>query len=128
MTDIRERSTAALAEADHAVDYPTVAWKRCQAKGDHIDRARKMLAASPTLAADLDLAIAWREAVAALPEGWHGPSVAQNWLGRWYAYVYQHSEFAPDDPEISAHVSAEDHATPTEALVALAEALRERAR
>lgn len=71
------------------------------------------------------LDVAWAEAEAALPEGWHGPSIAQNWLGRWYAYVYQHHENAPADPTITAHVSAEDHDTPAAALQALAARLTE---
>lgn len=121
MTTIRERSTAALAEAltgyggaSDPMDVTLVT-----------QHARSILVASPTLARRLDLGTAWDEAVAALPEGWDinvlwGTTTEDRWgahAGPFPAVAgaYHDSETAGGD-------------TPTEALVALAEALRERAR
>ncbi|HEY4895218.1 MAG TPA: hypothetical protein VII01_03935 [Solirubrobacteraceae bacterium] len=95
------------------------------------DRRSSMVADGFNRIADLErrwetsLDAAWAEAEAALPEGWMGPSVAQNWKGRWYAYGYRHHEDAPANPGIVESANAEDHDTPAAALRALAAKLRE---
>lgn len=104
----RETSIRTLAEALHRHEHP--AWADCRlGEGMLVNRdgrmvppewrgerkcewdALQMLAASPTLAADLDLGTAWRLAVAALPEGHHlsvalpadgDPCVAMAWDGK----------------------------------------------
>jgi hypothetical protein len=87
--------------------------------------ARAAIIARPRVAEQDDLGAAWAEAEAARPEGWRGPSIAQNWRGRWYAYVYQHHEDAPANPGIVAYMEAEDHDTPAAAVRALVAKLRE---
>ena len=86
--------------------------------------AAEALAASPTLARRLDFATAWDEAVAALPGcghitlGWHHTLSHERGEAVWFA---------------EGHGDCWDNVygygpTPTDALVALAEALLERAR
>lgn len=85
--------------------------------------ARESFAASPTLATDLDFATAWRMAVGALPEGWVFEGVYRTESGRWYAFACGTDTGGSSIPAVDAHGP-----TPTEALVALTAALRERAR
>lgn len=114
MTTPRDEATALLAEAMEAtVDLdPTtpVSGSYPEAGGvylnwnDVIGAASSILAASPTLAADLEFAIAWRRVERALPEGHL----------TWEAY-HMWSSSAPRAPYRGP--------TPTAALTRLAEAL-----
>lgn len=113
MSTIRDESTRTLAEALGYGD-PVVA----------AEMATGILAASPTLAADLDFATAWRMAKEALPGGYGGPVLYPQRFVGWYAT-------ALDERIASSSLAADfsaDGPTPTEALVALTAALRDRAR
>ena len=112
---IRDESIRTLAEALHhySGSVPAVA----------VGMAEGILVASPTLATDLDLGTAWRMAQAALPDGWVFKALTY-WRDddSWQAQAMDRRMRNLDD---FRHGSGP---TPTEALVALAAALRERAR
>ena len=111
MTTIREKSTAALAEALFAADHE---FSEFGAAGTE-QAASMLLAASPTIASRLDFATAWDEAVAALPEG--------SWLSLDFDAAGCKASAYP--PSMVAMVKAGRGPTPTDALVALTEKLRE---
>lgn len=126
MSTIRDESTRTLAEA-------LVEDRSLRSLSNRVGRlnrvwyermAAELLAASPTLAADLDLGTAWRMAQAALPEGYAGPVLYPRLPDLWHATAA--------DMRFAVALRADDLSatgpTPTEALVALAAALRERAR
>lgn len=131
MTTIREKSTAALAEALHHLGIACSPFRGSvvvsPSGASPLDRvvlscetgyhrpAAEALAASPTLARRLDFATAWDEAVAALPEG--------SWLSLDFDAAGCKASAYP--PSMVAMVKAGRGPTPTDALVALAEALRE---
>ena len=108
---IRDESIKALAEAYG--DDGDARWKA------------EWLLSDPTLARRLDLGTAWDDAVAALPAGWSGPVLYPNPLNAgWHAEAFQ--DVTSDgslDTFGGAHANAPD---PTDALVALTAALRER--
>ena len=140
MTTIREKSTAALAEALHHLGIACSPFRGSvvvsPSGASPLDRvvlscetgyhrpAAEALAASPTLARRLDFATAWDEAVAALPEGWRMD-------------MYRHPDgttvvraLFPQPERIEGWYTGAgaEASTPTDALIALTEALRERAR
>jgi len=132
MTTIREKSTAALAEALHHLGIACSPFRGSvvvsPSGASPLDRvvlscetgyhrpAAEALAASPTLARRLDFATAWDEAVAALPDGWLMRGVA------WESFNLKWSANAGPISYRGTTCYADD---PTEALVALTEALRE---
>ena len=118
MTTIRERSTAALAEALGDVCADAM----CMGARSHMTQVRDAIDYSPTVARRLDFATAWDESVAECKRlGFKGPDLMhhEDYTGRlsWIA----DAGYAPEGVR-------EWGATPTDALVALTEALRERAR
>lgn len=128
-TYIRAESVALLAEALHA--SCEAEWDIKAARGvtemtlhfpdAHRDRAADILAASPTLARRLDLGTAWDEAVAALPEWAGGPVLCPDMFDSvWHASALDRRIASSQAVDVTANGP-----TPTEALVALAEALRE---
>lgn len=119
MTSPRDEATALLAEALHGADVNC--WpdsSECNRAGRYHDPdAKLILAASPTLAADLEFAIAWRRVERALPEGWMlghvGLYANQTWGSGWSVHALSdggREEFSTSE-------------SPTAALLALAEAL-----
>lgn len=107
---IRDEAVKVLAEALHAAEFDC--WPEpgeCRADAHAVDAGRT-LDASPTFAADLCFAAAWRAAVAALPE--RDFFVLQRiWDGRWQTYHMATS---------SQPRSSDIHPTPELALAALA--------
>ena len=87
---------------------------------DDLDTAAVILAASPRLAAALELGLAWQDAVDALPEGWRGPTTDIGYDD------YSAEAWPPVDADFGEQDPIEGRApTPTEALRALAARLRE---
>lgn len=119
MTTIRERFTAAL--RDDIRSAISNAYYENRGKGQTMETAADAAADAvlAIIARRLDFATAWDDAVAALPEVWSlnvtamrgRPFVAEAWNVHTFTKA---GEFFAD--------------TPTDALVALTEALRERAR
>lgn len=118
MTTIRERSTAALAEALHASCEAQWAIKASRGvtemtlHGPDAHDTRSILAASPTLARRLDFATAWEMAEAALPDEDLMLSLFTD-TGQYEATDGRTRGYGP---------------TPTDALLALAEKLKEATR
>lgn len=119
---IRDESTRTLAEALHhySGSVPAVA----------VGMAEGILAASPTLAADIDLATAWRMAQAECKRlGWvfEGVYILSD-RSDWGAYAYE--PMTEDGTSHEAGQQTEEGHGPDEtaALVALTAALRDRAR
>lgn len=116
---IRDQSTRTLAEA-LALGLrgdPTPGYRHTPRTDRQYEAlADRILAASPTLARRLDLGTAWDEAVAALPEG--------SWLSLDFDAAGCKASAYP--PSMVAMVKAGRGPTPTDALVALTAALRER--
>lgn len=117
----RDRSAQVLADALHAADVNC--WpdsSECNKAGRYHDPdAKLILAASPTLAAALPMAVEWQRVKAALPEGWHQSIHQPNVPGGqvvWRALAVEWSLIRP------MPVTAEG-ATPDEALSRLADAL-----
>ena len=122
---IRDQSTRTLAEA-LALGLrgdPTPGYRHTPRTDRQYEAlADRILAASPTLARRLDLGTAWDDAVAALPEGYAGPVLYPRLSGLWHATAA--------DTRFAVALRADDlnaeGPTPTDALVALTAALRER--
>lgn len=118
MTTPRDEATALLAEALDAAPWEPVTDPMDLVTYE--DAARSLLAASPTLAADLSFAIAWRRVVRALPEvghitlGWHHGESYDTGTAVWFALAH----VAGCADEVQANGP-----TPTAALTRLAEAL-----
>lgn len=120
MTTPRDEATALLAAALHPSGWIVITDTDT---GEEVTRfsttetAESVLRASPTLAADLEFAIAWRRVERALPEGWMlghvGLYANQTWGSGWSVHALSdggREEFSTSE-------------SPTAALLALAEAL-----
>lgn len=128
MSTIRDQSTRTLAEALEAVPWEPVDDPLDTVTYD--EAARLLLAASPTLAADLDFATAWRMAKAECKRlGWvfEGVYILSD-RSDWGAYAYE--PMTEDGTSHEAGQQTEEGHGPDEtaALVALTAALRDRAR
>ena len=117
MTTPRDEATALLAEALHAAAVNC--WpdsSECNRAGRYHDPdAKLILAASPTLAADLEFAAVWRRVERALPDGepfFFNLDRLGDMQPRWVASI---------SSEVADRTETAD--TPTAALTRLAEAL-----
>ena len=126
---IRDQSTRTLGEA-LALAGSRVAAHRHTPRTDrqYEALAERILAASPTLAADIDLATAWRMAQAECKRlGWvfEGVYILSD-RSDWGAYAYE--PMTEDGTSHEAGQQTEEGPDWTAALVALTAALRDRAR
>ena len=128
MTTPRDEATALVEAAlNRIVETATESWFRAEWDDAHA-LADGLLAASPTLAADLEFAAAWRRVERALPEGWALSSAWHDGGPLGWRFVASKRATTEKCDQGQRHVvptktKGADGLTPTAALTRLAETL-----